>query len=138
MAVRPGCVQLLAGRLGIVDFVDQTKKFDLSRQGKRVDPPSIRIYQIRRSRKYNDLTPNCCRNKNKKLSGVPATNLIAHRQGANHVSYPAEAANDDCSLSMPRALENQPHDERHPFSTLPLKAEKPTPPRPQCGTQWTR
>jgi len=37
---------------------------------------------------------------------MAATNVIAHRQGANHVSYPDQPANDDGSFSMASALEN--------------------------------
>jgi hypothetical protein len=63
------------------------------------------------------------------------TNLIAHRQCAKHVSYPAKPANDNGSLSTPNALENQPHDpddERYPpFTGSALKTEKSPPPRPQ-------
>jgi hypothetical protein len=96
-----------------------------------VHPPFIRIYQIRRSRYYNDFPPNCRRDKNKKLSGVPTPHLIARRQGAKHVAYPAKPANDNGSLSIPNALEDQPHtpdDERYPPLTgSPLKTEKPAP-----------
>jgi hypothetical protein len=76
---------------------------------------------------------------------MAATNVIAHWQGANHVSYPGEPANDDRSFSMANALENQPHDPADesyprftPFADSPLKTEKPAPPRPQCGMHWTR
>jgi hypothetical protein len=131
-----------AGRLGVVNCVHQTKQLDVRWQRTRVHPPFIRIYQIRRSRYYNDFPPNCRRHKNKKLSRVPATNLIAHRQSADHVAYPAKPANDNGSLSMANALENQPHDpddERDPpFTGSPLKTEKSPPPRPQCGMHWTR
>jgi hypothetical protein len=40
---------------------------------------------------------------------MAATHVIAHRQGANHVSYPGEPANDDGSFSMASALEKEPH-----------------------------
>jgi hypothetical protein len=55
------------------------------------------------------MPPNCCGHKDEKLSRVAPTNVIAHRQGANYVSYTGEPANDDGSFSMPGALENQPH-----------------------------
>jgi len=75
---------------------------------------------------------------------MAATNVIAHRQGANHVSYPDQPANDDGSFSMASALENQPHDPDDesyprftPFTDSPLKTEKPAPPRLQYGMQGT-
>jgi hypothetical protein len=55
------------------------------------------------------MPPNCRGHKDKKLSRVFPANLMTHWQGANHVSYTSEPANNDSSLSMPGALENQPH-----------------------------
>ena len=70
------------------------------------------------------------------------TNLIAHRQSADHVSYPAEPTNDDGSLSIPNTLEDQPHgpdaERDPPFTGLPLKTEKSPPPRPECRMHRTR
>src|SRR5438093_1254569 len=54
MAPQPGFVQLLVGGLGVVNCVHQTKQLDVRWQFTRVHPPFIRIYQIRRSRYYND------------------------------------------------------------------------------------
>jgi len=109
MTRHPAFVHPLAGRLGIVNCVHKTKKFNVRWYAKRVNPSAFRIDQIRRTRHYHDIPPNCRGHKDKKLSRVPPANLMAHRQGANHVSYPGEPANNDGSLSMPGALENQPH-----------------------------
>src|SRR5262245_54514143 len=122
MTSHPGSVRPLTSRLRVVNCVDQTKKFDVRRQYERVGPPLVRIYQVLEPRKYNDLSPKRRCYKNKELPGMPPTDFITDGQGANHVSHPAEPANDDGSLAMPSALENQPytpHNKRCPPVTYP-------------------
>jgi len=109
MTRHPGCVEPLADRLGTVNCIYQAKKFNVCWYDKRVNPSFIRIDQIRRTRHFYDTPPNCRGHKDKKLSRVAPANIMAHRQGANHIPYPGEPANNDGSLSMPGALENQPH-----------------------------
>src|SRR5262245_21466084 len=130
MRAGPGCERLLAGHLGIVNCVHGTKKLDAHWEFKRVNPPFIRIHQVRRTRHYNDFPPNWRGDKNQQLSAVAATHLLAHRQGAKDVSYPPAAANDHRSLSISHALEHQPQRERYPSASAQLKTDKPTPPPP--------
>jgi len=62
---------------------------------------------------------------------VAFPDFAAQGQCAHHISQRATAADDDGSLSMPGALENQPDDESYPFTTVLLEPGKPAPPRPQ-------
>src|SRR6266446_892009 len=118
MSARAGRRRLLSSSLGIVSPVYQAENLDLCWERRGVDPPFIRIDQIRRPRKCNNLPPDGRGDKKQQLSGVAATNLVANRQAAKHVSYPTAAANSQGSFSMPSALEHQPHDKRRP-STSP-------------------
>src|SRR5215469_15041565 len=117
-----------AGRLRIVNCVHQTKQFELSWQDERVDPPLICIDQICRPRKNNNLSVNWRRDEDKKLSLMAVAHLIAHRQGTNHISYPAESAEKNRSFSATGALEKQPDGERYPAADPPSETEKSTPP----------
>src|SRR5882724_973807 len=137
MSARPGCERLLAGRLGIVTFVHETKKIDVSWERERVDPPFVRINQIHRPRHYNDFSPNWRGDKDNKFSGMPTMHLLAYWQRAKHVSYSAAAANDDGSLAAPSALEDQPDDKRCPSTSPKLQTKKPTPHRSGRRTQRT-
>jgi hypothetical protein len=133
MSARPGRRRLLSSRLGIITPFYQAKNLGVCRERKRIDPPFIRKDQIRALRHYNDFPPNWRRDKNQQLTEVPTTNLIANRQAAKHVSYPAAAANDDGSPSMSGALKNQPHNKRSPSASSQLQTKKPTPPRSDYG-----
>jgi hypothetical protein len=73
---------------------------------------------------------------------MAATNLIAHRQSAHHVANAYHPANNNRSLAMASALENQPSGPSYegypPVTDAQPKAEEPAPPRLQYGVQRTR
>src|SRR5438132_13536354 len=138
MSARPRRRRPLSSRLGIVSPVYQTKNLDVCRERKGIDPPFIRVDQIRHPGKCNNLSPDGRRDKNNQFFGVLTTNLVANRQTAKHVSYPTTAANDDGSLSMSGALESQPKCKRHPSAGAQFKTEKPPPQRPQSRAHRPR
>ena len=138
MTGHPAFVHPLAARLGVVNCVHQAKQFDLGGHlKKRVGPRFVPIDQIRGPGKYDDIAPRLGCDKNKELSGMAPTDLIAHWQSANHVANPYHAANDNSSLATASALENQPRGPNHkrypPVTDAQPKAEEPAPPRLQYG-----
>ena len=122
--------QSFASCLRVINPLYQAEKIDVRWKCKRVYPPPILVDQIRAPRHHNDLAPNWRCDKDQQLPLMPATHLLADRQRAKYVSYPAATANDHGWLSVSTKLDDQADRKRNSSTSAHFQTEKPMPPRP--------